>query len=238
MTMKNILATLICILGFITGLSAGSKIESSGGITDVKACCPSGKKNYVALRGGYDWFNVKERDAGAFQSSFELDNGWNLGVAYGRKITSWFRAEFEFQAFTGDVSEFNGATGAQFPASGTETTYAFLFNGIFDWKNSTKFTPFIGAGIGPALVTMDKSYTVVGVPGVGTINTDDSDVVLAGQALAGVAYEICDAWTIELLYRFFATTEQTFSQSGGRASSFKVKDPYSHAVNVGIRYGF
>ncbi len=235
--MKIILTTLLGTLGFITGLSAGPNTEISGGITDDRVW-PTENKNYIAIRGGHNWFSTKNRDAGVFQSSFELDNEWNLGVAYGRQITSWFRAEFEFQTFTGEVGAFNGATGIQFPASGRETTFAFMFNGIFEWKNSTKFTPFVGAGIGPALVTLDKTFTVLGVPGVGAFRTNDSDLVLAGQALAGVAYEISDSWTLELLYRFFATTDQTFSQRGGVITSVRVSNPYSHAINVGIRYGF
>ena len=63
----------------------------------------------------------------------------------------------------------------------------------------------------------------------------DSDMVLAYQALGGVAYPITDQIVVELEYRFLTMTDPEFTDSLG--ASFDVEND-SHNFEIGFRLNF
>ncbi|MDX2226763.1 MAG: outer membrane beta-barrel protein [Verrucomicrobiae bacterium] len=229
----NVILILAAVLSLMPhSVRAGDKLLS-GGVVEQPV---EDRLNYAGIRGGIGWVDQKGRDAGPFQSSIEFEHAFNLTALYGRRFEPWLRAEFEFAVFNMEVDDVKTAGSPQRNVSGTERQFAFLFNVLFDWKNSTKFTPFIGLGVGPALTHMDKTF--LGTALGNTVTIDDTDVVGAGQVLAGVAYEIDPEWTLELLYRGYATTEQKYAQTGGVQTSARVEETLSHNINLGLRYGF
>ena len=94
---------------------------------------------------------------------------------------------------------------------GHERSYALMANGYYRVDTGTFVTPYIGAGIGGALLTVDADS-------VGGNFSDDS-FEFAYQAMAGLAFEITPQLDVGLEYRFFGTTSPSFSDSvvGGGA---------------------
>jgi opacity protein-like surface antigen len=196
--------------------------------------------NYLVLRGGIGWMDEKDRTAGNYNSHYGLENEYELNLAYGRRF-GWVRPEIELGFLDMDIDHMMKWNLFREDDVGTEQQYRLMVNVFADWKNSSDFTVFAGVGIGPAIVHLEKSFTGVDAQGnsVGAIMTsDDTDTVLAYQAMAGASYQISEDWALELMYRMYGTTEQTFSQSGGFQTSVEVEDAISHNVDLGVRYSF
>ena len=67
--------------------------------------------------------------------------------------------------------------------------YTALVNGFYDFKNDTRFTPFLGAGVGYA-----------------NVNAGGADDSFAYQGIAGVSYELCPQWALTAQYNYLDTT--------------------------------
>ena len=65
--------------------------------------------------------------------------------------------------------------------------------------------------------------------------TDDTDMVLAYQALGGLAFPITDEITVEAQYRYQTMTDPEFTDSLG--GSFDLEND-SHNLEIGLRLNF
>ncbi|MCC6469242.1 MAG: porin family protein [Alphaproteobacteria bacterium] len=106
-------------------------------------------------------------------------------------------------------------------------------NAMLDIDFGSPLQPFIGGGVGFANVRLDN------VTGNSRGNNfklaDDSDTVLAFQAMVGVGYKVTDMFTAELGYRFLTMNNPTFS--GGGAGEFELGID-SHQLWLGLRVNF
>jgi len=82
--------------------------------------------------------------------------------------------------------------------SGEVDVLSFLVNCYYDIETGSPVTPFIGVGIGAANVDVE----------------DEDDTVFAYQASAGIGYAISDSTTLELGYRYMATSDPEFHALG------------------------
>lgn len=154
--------------------------------------------------------------------TFESDNGLALGVAAGYGFANNTRVEGEIAYQKNDLAKAS-ASGASAAITGDTSSLAFLFNGYYDFKNNSPFTTFITAGIGVAKVSVSD------ISGGLTIRGDD-DTVFAYQVGAGVGYAVTDKVTVDVKYRYFATSDPHFEISTAEYSS--------HNIYAGIRVGF
>ena len=102
--------------------------------------------------------------------------------------------------------------------SGDITALAFLVNGYYDFTNKSRFTPYISGGVGLAKIE---------------INDEDEsldDTVFAYQIGAGVGYAVSEKVTIDIKYRYFATSDPKFEEVGGEFAS--------HNFLLGVRVNF
>jgi opacity protein-like surface antigen len=158
--------------------------------------------------------------------NFEFDKGFGVGGAVGYGIGN-IRVEGEIAYQKNDMDK---ATAEGFAGSadltGNISSTALLFNGYYDFKNESAFTPFISVGIGVAKVNVNDFNT----PGSGVPNADEDDTVFAYQVGAGIAYAVNDRVNIDVKYRYFATEDPEFDT---------VKTEYSsHNVYAGVRVYF
>ena len=101
-------------------------------------------------------------------------------------------------------------------------------HGFYDLDTDSPWTPYLGAGLGWALVGYE-------VDAFGGPFIDDDDGVFGFQAMAGVAYEIQESLQISFGYRFFGTANPEFTD--------ELQQPFEseyliHAIEVGLRIGF
>lgn len=192
-------------------------------------------------------------------SSFGSAGIYDLGVGY--QFNSWFRTDFTAQ-YRGK-SNFTGldvVTGVG-PASGfvgtdsytaTKSELLFLANAYVDLGTWWCVTPFIGAGVGAARVSVadftDSGVSTILGTGVGARPSFDSAGAaskwnFAWAAHAGLAYRISPSVTLELAYSYVdlgsGTTGPTnsFDQvTNTTHASFAFKDITSHDLTLGVRW--
>jgi len=183
---------------------------------------------YVAAGLGASFVDDVDATQAGVTLTTDLDTGILGTGAFGRSFGN-FRAEGELSYNTNDVSTVS-ALGVSLGASGDVSTFGFMVNGYYDFETNSKWTPYIGGGIGGANVSIN-SLSVVGVP-----LADDDDTVFAYQAKVGVAYEFSPAWEGTLGYRFFGTEDADFVDSTG--GSFSTDGSQAHIVELGFRFRF
>lgn len=123
-------------------------------------------------------------------------------------------------------------TAAAFEGDGDVSALGFMVNGWYDFNTGSRWTPYLGIGVGTAQISInDASVTILGVD---VPLADDDDWVFAYQAGAGITYEISPNVDISLGYRFFGTSDPDFTDVSG--IPFDV-EYMSHNIEVGVRIG-
>lgn len=209
-----------------------------------------------------DTNNAAYNDVAVSQtSSFGSAGIFDVGVGY--QFNNWFRGDVTGQwrgksNFTGlDVVTGTGsATGFVGTDSYTATKSELLFlaNAYVDLGTWWCVTPFIGAGIGTAWVSI-SNFTDTGffhIPPFPSAPVPSFDY--AGQASqwnfawaahAGLAYKVSPSLTVELAYSYVdmgsGLTGPTYSfdqVTNTTHAPFKFNDITSHDVTLGVRWNF
>jgi len=139
------------------------------------------------------------------------DDGWGVGLAFGREYESGFRAEAEL------VHLKNDAKNAL--ADDHETMGGFV-NAYYDFNKDGALQPFVGAGVGVARVKVN------GGP------YHDRDADFAYQLKAGLGYRLSEKLTGEVAYRYIGAPGLKFRSGPSEAKG----DFRAQAVTVGLRY--
>ena len=130
---------------------------------------------------------------------------------------------------------FDEAAKVRQDVDGAFSMLAFMGNVDYDFKNESRWVPYIGAGLGLAIISLDTESAATG-----TSLVDDSDTVLAYQVGAGLGYEFPLAEgrsiTVSLDYRYFGTQDPTFTGDvTGKEFDVTIR---GHDVGIGLTYGF
>lgn len=141
------------------------------------------------------------------------------------------------------------------PLGGSVSVHSFMANGYYDHKiESISLTPYVGGGIGLALINHKAD--------LGYASVDDTATAFAYQLMAGVGYEVTPEWNISVEYRYFGTADYSVKsnkswagtqlegdrnygahafnpiEAGGSASGSFEQSYSAHNVSVGVRYSF
>lgn len=157
----------------------------------------------------------------------EYDLGYGFSGFAGYAFGTGLRAELELGIRQNDISNID--TSITQPDGGETRADTAFANVIYDFRNESRFTPYLGAGIGVAHVSHGLVQHVAG----DTVHDDYTAV--AGQAIAGVSLKINDKWDAFADYRHVWTGEHDTVNSGGVAveSSYR-----SQSVNLGLKRRF
>jgi OOP family OmpA-OmpF porin len=198
---------------------------------------------YLGAGGGWSTLN----HVGTADSSLDFSSteGHGFGViGYGGyDFGGLFRAEGEVGYSRHDVKSLNvvndgglGAslgvgslTGASANPAGSISALSFMVNGIVNLLPRWRVSPYIGLGIGGANVSIN-SFQVAG-----TTIADDSDLVPAGQAIAGLGGRISPHVSLALDYRYFITMDPTFKDAGGSTFRSSYRE---QSVLLSVTYHF
>jgi opacity protein-like surface antigen len=142
----------------------------------------------------------------------------NQNIAYagefGYRFNQNFRLEGEISYRANNIQNLPGV-------SGINRMTDYLVNGWYDFANTSRFTPYVGGGIGYA---RDKGIANGLATGTTTSAGDDAFVYQLG---GGVAYKLCNNWALTADYRYINTN--TFKNIGESISS---------EYRAGVRYSF
>ena len=176
---------------------------------------------------------------------------FDLGVGY--KFNNWLR--FDVTGEYRGNSQFFGTDSITYPGGvGTDTYHATksewvaLANAYVDLGTWWCMTPFIGAGVGAARVSI-ANFTDQGIanngggalPGL-ALGDNVSKWNLAWALHAGVAYNVSPNFTIELAYRYLNMGDgltgdlHTFDGTNNIVNPTTFKSISSHDLMLGVRW--
>ena len=182
------------------------------------------------------------------------DPGYAAGAAIGYRLADQFRLEVEGIYQSNDLnssqSTFTITPGitSNLPnrtfkfsnnLKGERERTAFLFNGYYDFYNSTPFTPYLSAGLGGYHLKISDRR----VARSSLISNGSNDLDLAWQVGAGVFYTLNNAVSIDLKYRYFSGSEAEVKSvlrapSGIGFNRKEIYDVGDHQIIAGVRIGF
>lgn len=206
----------------------------AGGLLAVMAfSCGDHAQAQWYLGGEAGWSNLTDQTdnvsgAPAIHKSF--DSGYALGVRGGYQLGPW-RFEEEYIYHNNSLDSLS-VGGVNIPgASGSRDSHAIMTNVLYDFNLGWPVTPHIGAGIGAVDVLENAK-----APGIGAI-ANDNDWVLGYQAIGGVAYNINPNLSLEVDYRYLATSDPTFHFAAAPGVNYKTS--YStHNILASLVYHF
>lgn len=203
--------------------------------------------NYIAFFGGLS--NLDDPTFSGFVTppggpqtvGTDFDNGFGLGIAYGRSFgalggNTRLRGEIELSFSDSDVDGIafsgNGAA-AEVNVNGDITTTRLFGNLLVDFETGGAFTPYLGAGLGVARTDSDLVYG----PGV---RINDSQTGLSAQLIAGTAFKINEQLSLTGDLRYIRDFDVGLQRTAptGAFTGIVEDDIDTFAVNIGIRYRF
>lgn len=179
--------------------------------------------NYAALAGGANLAADASLAGAGVDTEAGFDAGWVGAATFGHAHATRIRAEVEIAARRDGVGSLAGTSGG----SGDVRVWSLMVNGAYDIDTGTPFTPYLGGGIGAAMVEVDNLMPIAGS------KVDDSATVFAYQAIAGVGYRLTDRLHLFGDYRYFATSDPGLRTDGGTAIDAEYA---SHALMIGLRW--
>jgi opacity protein-like surface antigen len=184
-------------------------------------------------------------------NSFNTAGIFGLGVGY--KVNNWFRADItgeyrgNSQFFGKDVNTFATGVGTD-TYHGTKSEWVVLGNAYVDLGTWWCITPFIGAGVGGARVSI-ANFTDAGITNIGGVVSPSvafgdnvSKWNFAWAAHAGLAYKVTPSFTVELAYRYLDMGDgltgdlRTFDGTNGINNPTTFKNITSHDLKLGVRW--
>lgn len=162
----------------------------------------------------------------------EFETGVRLDLAGGYRVTDWFGVEMETGFASMFVDHISGV-GSVDVNNSSFTTVPLLVNVVFQVPNPSRLVPFAGGGVGGAL----SMFYADDITNYNTFFVDgsDSDAVFAFQGFAGLRFQINDAMSAGLVYKYFYTdaaswgVEDDFDQPIGDIAFEEVK---MHSVSA------
>jgi outer membrane protein OmpA-like peptidoglycan-associated protein len=197
------------------------------------------------LRDNRDLNNNNSNGAGtpAFDSGADYDLGIGVYAAVGYSYSNNVRAELEFSYRTNEIEAIlaDGGGFSGWPEgtiSGDTTAMALMGNVLYDYKNSSSVTPYLGLGIGVANIDHDiTGNNPAGITAT-TIAYGGTDWTLAYQGIVGVAFDLAEGLALDISYRYFGTMKKAYAGTldGGAAAFETGYDP--HNLFAGLRWNF
>lgn len=162
-------------------------------------------KPYAAIRAGGGFTKTDVKRAGKGDDIIPV-----VGAAFGMELPHNLRAEVEYNYRFEAEDTVKGA-------KTKVTAHTIMVNGMYDFKNKTAFTPYIGGGIGVAIWDAEAKRA-------GTKLYDDDGFDLAFSGLAGVSYDVNRNIALDL------TTKYTYMDAA--------KGSHNIDALLGMRYRF
>lgn len=157
----------------------------------------SSKNNaYISVFGGANFLRDVDFSNGATTVATDYDTGFSVGGAIGYKWSDYKfggfspRTELEFNYFDNGVSGINfsgNGPGAETVLGSSDVTgFNFFANVFLDYDTGTRFTPYIGGGLGFTRSDFNIAYNGA------NLNLSDNDTSFAWHIGGGANFELTD----------------------------------------------
>jgi opacity protein-like surface antigen len=188
-------------------------------------------------------FYVTADAGGVFQTtanfsengSPNVSTGFNPGVradlALGYNLNETLAIELAPGFMWNSIDNFGGYSLGSMGESIDLYSVPILINFVYQIPTGTRFTPYMGGGIGADVVTFDGKNP--------SFSASDTTGVFAFQAEAGLRCALTKHASLSLDYRFFGTTDQDYSfQIGHFTDRVTLSGIYIHGVFLNFNWTF
>lgn len=190
--------------------------------TQMANDAPTTYKLYVKAGGGYN-YQDKQRYNG---EAATFDGGLAVSGAIGYMFENNFRIEGEVNYHRNYIDRIKTAAGPYLAEpTGELSTTAFMLNGYYDIPTNMGIKPYVGGGIGYAMVEGTYENFSAEVEGI-------SENVFAYQGIAGSNFEISDSFSLYAEYKYFATEDVNVEPAAANGNNV------SHSILAGLKYNF
>lgn len=183
----------------------------------------------------------------------QFESGMLFGLGLGYQYNNWLRFDgtLEYRGRTGfsalDRYTDAGDCAAPDPCTNdyraTKSEWLLMFNTYVDLGTWKSITPFVGAGLGAAQVTIENFRDTNVIAGGGGYATRGSQWNFAWALHAGLAYNVTPNFTVELAYRYLhlgdgrtSTLHNLAGPCVTTCAPMKFKGLYSHDLKLGVRW--
>ena len=175
-------------------------------------------------------------DSETFNDKVEFDPGIYAGGAAGFDF-GILRLEGELSYRYSDMNAVTDQNNAiQFGnVDGNLGAFAMMANAYVDLHNGTPITPYVGGGMGFAVLSLSDTYGVAPGGQVVHLYPQGDETVFAYQVGAGLEIALNPMVSLDLGYRYFATDKASFSSDSFTTTDLKLE---SHNALVGVRVRF
>lgn len=181
---------------------------------------------YVGVGGGLNLNDTGNIRTNGRSRDVDTDLGFVGLGSFGYAFGNGLRAEIEGGYRQNSLDQWGNTN-----VDGDMSAWHTMLNAIYDFDLDSRFTPYVGAGLGAAFVSVDMENNAAGV------NHDDMDVAFAYQAIVGMGYDITDNIAVTADYRFFHALDLDDALSSGQGSG-PGDDYLNHSFVLGLRYAF
>jgi outer membrane protein OmpA-like peptidoglycan-associated protein len=179
---------------------------------------------YLGIGAGVNLTEDVDLEGGAIDTDAATDLGWAAAGSFGYAYGNGIRTELEFGYRSNDVDDLSGVAGG----SGDVDAISIMVNALYDFHNSTRFTPYVGGGIG--WTNLDFS----GVAPVGGSTLSDNGDDIGYQGIAGLSYAIAEQVDLFGEYRYagtFSDIDVTTNAGAGLDAGYA-----AHTFLIGLRF--
>lgn len=239
--MKNIICTTIVALSFSGFANANNGVYTSlkAGISDTKL--KNNEINYnTSTATGSETHQIENQTKAIYP---------NIAVAVGYDFSAIspvnVRAELEytyndkttFDTNASSIRTHNSYTeNVSTPYTNTLTTQSLMLNGYYDFKNQSKFTPYISAGVGMTRIKNNLKNTNYPDNEYSFSKSDNQFTWAAGL---GIAYNLSQNVALDLSYRYIDAGKFEFKHDHSAVENTLVNfKQTSNDFAAGIRYNF
>jgi opacity protein-like surface antigen len=193
----------------------------------------------VGLYGRIDsgWSFGRDIDGG------DVGDSYIIGGGVGYRFTPNFRTDVTIGYRGGYDLSATETIGANTLAGEADLkSWAGLINVYYDFANASRFTPYIGAGIGVARNKLDDVPLMLNGASVGTLN-GDSKTNVAWQLSLGTAIRVSQGISLDVGYRYMDLgkfqSADTGTVLGAPVTGVRSEDDLrAHEIQVGLRFDF
>lgn len=175
----------------------------------------------------------------SFSEKFEFDPGIYIGGTGGYDF-GFVRLEGELSYRGAEIDSITGQTNnySIHDIDGSLGVFSAMVNGFYDFRNDSRFTPYLGGGIGIATVYLsdvDGYVTRGNNTYYESIYWESDDTVFAYHLGGGLDIALNNRFSIDAGYRYFKTDDAHFDSYYATASDINIE---SHNVIVGLKIKF
>lgn len=221
----------------------GGSIKDSYIPTPLVTQAPSWYFRLDGAYGGYD-APVMVEDGITTLTDTSIERGWSLGGGVGRYFSQNIRGDLTYEhRFETTVKGSQPYPWAAVP--GTREfglkSHLFLANLYYDFDNSSRFTPYVGVGLG--FVRHNATAGTITSCNCSAAISEASETDVAGALMAGFSVALREKLKFDAGYRFLylgsATSgplSATLNNQVVTANDPTVEDIHAHEFRFGLRY--